>query len=286
MMNPLEWRVSLPLVVLLATLSVPLSASADIANFHEWTLVEDPPHPNLNSSVNSNSQVTLSAVGGPIPIGTDIGYQSVNGTDVVNSTVGWAFDPAFSFSVAVDFNLAFSNPSGGFSIGMGIGEDRNGSDSAGVILASQSGGFLTFGGGARVNDVTQPFLPVGLAGQTTGRFIVSYVATSGDVILGVSTNSDDVPEAFGTFNGIQNLWDNESLAVSFFARSDNGTFGWNSGTANAVFRDFHVITGAPFAVPEPSTFSIATLSLLWLGLAVRRRGTSNLHLRLLNPPVG
>jgi hypothetical protein len=246
---------------------------ADITNFHEWSLLQDPPHPNLNSSVNSSSQVTLNASAGPIPIGTDIGYQSVNGTDVANSTVGWAFDPAFSFSVAVDFNLAFGNPSGGFSIGMGIGEDRNGTDSAGLILASQSGGFLTFGGAARVNDVTQPFLPIGVAGQTTGRFIVSYLASSGDVILGVSTNGDDVPEAFGTFNGIQNLWDNESLVVSFFARGDNGTFAWNSGTANAVFTDFHVISGTPFAVPEPSVFSIATVGLL-LGVGVRRRGTT------------
>ena len=64
-----------------------------------------------------------------------------------------AFDPAFDFSVAVDFDLSFASASGGFSIGMGIGEDSDGTDSAGLILASLNGALLPFAGAARINDV-------------------------------------------------------------------------------------------------------------------------------------
>jgi len=268
-----EIRVGLLMVTLMAAMWIPVSASADITNFFEWTLVQDPPDPNLTSSVDSSSRVTLRATGGPIPLGRDIAYQTINGTDVANSTSGWAFNPAFDFSVAVDFDLSFSSPSGGFSIGFGIGEDSNGFDSAGVLLASQNGGFLTFAGGARADDTDLPIAPIGIPGQLNGRFIVTYDATSGDVIVGVSTDGDDTPEGFGTFGGLQNLWDDESLLVSFFARGDNGVFPWNSGTADAVFTDFHVISGSPFAIPEPSTFSLVGLVLMLLG-CVRRRSCS------------
>lgn len=265
-MRPYDLQIGLLLGTLMAGACLPVSACADIVNFNEWTLVEDPPHQNFTNSVDSSSQITLSAIAGPIPSGTDIGYQSVNGSDVANSISGWAFDPAFDFAVAVDFNLSFGSPTGGFSIGMGIGEDSDGTDSAGVILASLNGGFLTFVGAARANDVTQPPVPIGVAGQANGRFIVSYDAASGDVILGVSTNGDDTPEGIGTFDGIQDTWDDESLLVSFFARGDNGLVSWSSGTADAVFTNFHVTSGTPFAVPEPSTFYLAILSLLSLVL--------------------
>jgi len=257
-------------------ISLSASAHAGIIDLSQWTLVQDPAHPQLTSSIDSTTQITLKATGGPISNGTDIGYQSVNGYNVGSSTSGWAFDPGFNFSVALDFNLTFGTPMGGFTIGMGIGEDRDGTDSAGVVLTSQNGMLLSFLGAARVNDVTQTPILVSVPGQTTGRFIVSYDAATGNVTVGVSTNGDDLPEGSVVFNNIQNSWDNERLFVSFFARGDNGVFGWTSGTANAVFSDLHVISGAPTSiVPEPSTLLMLGLGAIVLIVHGRKRQTTS-----------
>lgn len=262
-------------------ISLSASAHAGIIDLSQWTLVQDPPHPKLTSSIDSSTQITLRATGGPIPSGTDIGYQSVNGFDVGSSTSGWAFDPGFSFSVALDFNLSFASPVGGFTIGMGIGEDRDGTDSAGVALTSQNGTLSPFFGAARVNDVTQAPVFTGVPGQATGRFIVSYDAATGDVAVGVSTNGDDLPEGSGVFSHIQNSWDNELLLVSFFARGDNGFFGWTSGTADAAFSNFHVISGVPTSlaptsvVPEPSTLLLLGSGAIAMFVRGRRRKTQS-----------
>ena len=257
-------------------ISFTASAHAGIIDLSQWTLVQDPPHPNLTSSIDSSTQITLRATGGPIPSGTDIGYQSVNGYNVASSTSGWAFDPGFNFSVALDFDLTFASPSGGFTIGMGIGEDRDGIDSAGVALTSWNGLLIPFFGAARVNDVTQSPVSVGVPGQATGRFIVSYDAATGNVAAGVSTNGDDVPEGSGVLSHIQNSWDNERLLVSFFARGDNGVFQWNSGTAEAVFSNFHVVSGAPTSVaPEPSTLLLFASGAIGLIVRGKRKQTQS-----------
>ncbi len=253
-------------------ISLSASAHAGIIDLSQWTLVQDPPHPKLTSSIDSNTQITLKATGGPIPSGTDIGYQSVNGYDVGSSTFGWAFDPGFSFSVGLDFSLTFASPRGGFAIGMGIGEDRDGTDSAGVVLTSRDGTLGPLVGAARVNDVTQVPIVLSLLGTATGRFIVSYDAATGNVTVGVSTNGDDLPEKSGVFNSIQNSWDNELLLVSFFARGDNGLSPWTSGTADAVFSNLHVISGTPTSiVPEPSTLLLFGLGAIGLIVHGRRR---------------
>jgi hypothetical protein len=265
----------------LTGLFLPALAVASITDFNTWDPVEDPYHENFTGSVDSASQITLRATAGPIPSGTDIGYQSVNGDAVADSTAGWAFDQSSDFSVSVDFSVFFEDPEGGFSLGMGIGVDRHGTDSAGILLASQNGGLLTFGGASRVNDAPHSLIGLGF-GQSTGRFLVSYEAASGDVVLGVSTDGDNTAEASGTFDGIQNLWDDQPLLVAVFARGDNGISNWSSGTAEVVFSNFNVIAGEPFeiaassTVPEPS--SIWTMFGVFLGMVgcvVRFRRRSN-----------
>ena len=63
-------------------ISISASAHAGIIDLSQWTLVQVPPHLQLTSTIDSNTQISLKAAGGPIPNGTDIGYQSVNGFDV------------------------------------------------------------------------------------------------------------------------------------------------------------------------------------------------------------
>ena len=222
---------------------------------------------------------------GPIASTTDIGYQSVNAADVASSTCGWAFDPGSDFSVAVDFDLTFGDPDGGFSIGFGIGEDSAGTDSAGVALLTNDGSPLPlifpiapFIGAARDNDSLSTLSPINLTGQLNGRFIVAYDESSGDVTVGVSTNGDDETEEDAILSGIQNSWDDDPLLVSFFARGGNGAASWQSGTADTIFSNFRVISGAPFAVgnscavPEPTSFAIILVNLLAvMGFCTYRR---------------
>jgi len=235
---------------------------AGIVDFNSWTLVQDPPHANFTSTVDSASQITLRATGGPIPAATDIGYQSVNGSTPAASTAGNAFDPAADFAVAVDYSLSFASPVGGLGIGFGIGEDIDGANSAGVALLTSSGSPIAFGGAARVNDVNQSPQLISVPATNTARLIASYQSATGNVTLGVSTNGDDTPEGTTTFNGIQNSWDGGLLLASFFLRSDNTLgSGWTAGTASAVFSNFHVISGTPVAVPEPATLMLAAAGL-------------------------
>jgi hypothetical protein len=204
-------------------------------------------------------------------VGTDIGYQTVNGNDVATSSQGWAFRQQSDFSIAIDYNLTFTNPSGGFSIGFGIGEDRDGANSAGVVLGSRSGILLGYAGAARINDVDQTPLDLGVSATGAGRFLVSYAADTGDITLGVSTDLDDIAEGTATFSGIQNSWNDKDLLVSFFARTEALGAQWFDGEADAVFSNFRVIEGQSFAVPEPSSLVLALLACLSIVLVVRQR---------------
>lgn len=233
------------------------TAAADITDFNSWTLVEDPAHSNFGSSVDSASQVTLTANGGPIPAGTDIGYQSINGLTPATSTQGYYFDHTSDFSVVVDFNMNFSNAVGVLAFGVGVGENEDGGNSAGATLVTNNGSPLVFGYASRTNDVNQAVGTIaGPTPQNSARMITTYDASSGDIVVGVSTNNDDIAEGSFTFAGLQNDWTDGNLMVSFFIRSDQffTLTPWESGSSETTVTNFRVLSGTPVsAVPEPQS---------------------------------
>ena len=244
--------------------------SQGITDFTNWTQVEDPPNGNLSGFANSSS-ATLIADGGPIPVGVDIGYQSVNGNTADLSTAGYIFSADEDFEIAIDFDLSFDNASGGLGIGIGIGEQGTGENSAGVGLLTASGIPLLFSGAARDDDSSLAS-PLGLPATNSGSFFVSYDQATGDVGFGVSsTKMAAAPDASGSFSGVDlDTWQGDDLLVSFFMRSQDipipVTPGWQGGTATGVFTNFRVLSGSPVSVPEPSggaiLASIAGISVL------------------------
>ena len=156
----------------------------------------------------------------PIPAGTDIGYQSVDGVDVAGSASGFYFSPLEDFHVAIDYDVTHDASVGFAGIGFGIGEDRDGMDSAGMGLAINNGAPTAFAGAARIGDVNQSPLLFGTAATTSGRMFVEYDSTSGDIAVGINTTPGAaVPTETQTFAGIQNSWDDEPLLASFFCEA-------------------------------------------------------------------
>lgn len=254
---------------------VSVSASAQISDLTNWTLLEDPPNALMNASVTPGA-ATLTAGNGVIASGTDIGYASVDGPDVANSTAGFYFDPDSDFRVAIDFDLSFASntpPIGGLAVGFGIGEDVAGADSAGITALTQSGplpigalGVASRDGDALADASVLSFTPI-----STGSLLIAYTASTGDITGGYSAiPGDGMAQVSGTLTAAQNLWDDQGLLVSFFLRSD-ATLGsaWSTGDATAVFSNFRVLEGEAITIPEPT--SALLLVTAGAGLLLRRR---------------
>lgn len=245
-------NLALCLVVGMAT-----QARAGFDDFNNWTLVEDPADPNMSANVDSAAAVTLNAIG-PVPNAVDIGYQSVDDDTVAASTAGYAFDPMQSFAIAVDYDLSFlGSPDGGIGIGFGIGEDADGTNSAGVALAFNDGAGLATAGVARVNDVDAAS-PIAIGAAADGSMHVSYDATTGDIVVGVGTVGDSTPSTSTTLDAadVSDLWQGDWLLASLFLRSDAvAGFGvpFTAGEAEAVFSDVRVTSGSAVFVPEPAS---------------------------------
>ena len=156
----------------------PSEAMGTITNFTSWTLTQDPAHALLGGLSTSDS-ATLTAGNGVIAAGPDVGFASVNGTTVSNSTSGSFFSSASDFSLAINYNLAAAFPFGfgtsAIFIGFGIGEDIAGVDSAGITLGAVNLGSstaLSLAATARVNDLTQPVGSVAGTASQSGTFLL------------------------------------------------------------------------------------------------------------------
>ncbi len=256
-------------------------AHAAITDLTTWTLVEDPPAQFLSASPTIlSSQVGMTAAAGPVPAGADIGYQSVDGGTVATSTGGWYFDASADFAVAIDYDMFFSTgPTGGLAIGFGIGTDGGGANSAGAGLVTGDGTSLAAAAAGRVGYVDQPASVLALAPSLAGSFHVAYAAATGNVTVGIGGVGAGTPAQQFTYAGIQDLWGEDDLLVSFFLRSTTvpNPFGgadlygpWAGGGEGSVtFSDFRVLDGSATQVPEP--MAVALLPLLAGGLLRRRR---------------
>lgn len=246
-------------------------AWAGISDLSGWTLVEDPPNA-LFSGTASAGSILLSALGGPIPAATDIGFQSVDGETPAASTTGHAFSPLMDFRIAIDFAISTVNPVGQLGIGFGIGEDGDGKNSAGAALLVNNGTpSILFGAAARVNDVNQTPAPIFVFGALAGSLFVDFDALSGNITLGASqTPGAATPSGSATFTGLQKDWSGGDLLASVFLRSDStGASAWQSGTAAVAFSNFRVLEGTASPVPAPATLALLALGALALRAAAR-----------------
>ena len=269
-LGPIRLKMNLRIVLLIAACcpAASLPSFGAIIDFTSWTVVTDPFDPNFSASATSSS-ANLLVSGGPIATATDIGFQSVNGATPAISTAGAFFNPANDFSIAIDYSLSFGpTPQGVLGLGFGIGEDSDGTNSAGIGLTTEDGNpFLTLAGAARINDVNQSPLPLSILSTLEGSLFVQYEASSGDVTVGAATiKGASTPGATATYTGIQNQWSEGDLLASFFIRSEGS--GWQSGTGEAVFENFRVLNGTVSSVPEPKHTAVALgfvgVAMIWI----------------------
>lgn len=261
------------LTAVLIALSASLSPAASIGDLADWTMIEDPAHPGMSASVDIFGVGVLTG-DGAVPSGTDIGYASVNGSDVASSTAGFYFDPSTSFSLAITFDFSAMSSIGAGGIGFGIGEDIDGTDSAGVGLAFINGVPALIATAGRVNDVDEPLSTFATMPVALGRFFVEYDSVTQDVILGVSNSPGSAtPLETKTLAGIGSQWDGEPLLASFFLRSQSAIIvpSLSSGQVEAQFSNLTVLSGTPISIPEPATSFLAISGALGV-LASRRLG--------------
>ncbi|MEM6507372.1 MAG: hypothetical protein AAF711_18200 [Planctomycetota bacterium] len=76
--------------------------------------------------------------------GFDIGYSSINANTINEATSGYYFSTAEDFTILIHFTLDLTSPAGLVGVGLGIGEDRAGTNSVGIGFAvGTSGSFGT-----------------------------------------------------------------------------------------------------------------------------------------------
>ncbi|MEM6334068.1 MAG: PEP-CTERM sorting domain-containing protein [Planctomycetota bacterium] len=249
-------------------------ASAQITDFNAWTLIQDPPDPDLAATIATDgSKATLTATA-PVARTTSIGLASINGQDVASSTQGFFFDPANSFKIAVDFDArtnAQNPPDTVFLFGFGVGEATDRDNSVTTVFTWERADFFpTFFSVvdlAMVDGRSQwgSFLS---ASPGQGSLFVQYDAESGDVFTGFASDVNATnPEIESAFPAIQNDWDEKRLIVSIYLHGGTGD-NTTGGGIEATFSNFRVLDGTPIAIPEPASLTLLAAA---AGLALTRR---------------
>jgi len=252
--------------------SVAAAAAAQLTDLSTWTLVEDPPNASFSVAAQSPTAITLAAADASpsaIPAGTDLGFQSVNAATVADATEGFAFAAHASFTVAIDYDAAFTDAATGLGWGFGIGEDINGENSAGTAVLTQAGLPADIplagpvGGAAVVDDQSfarflMPAVPA-TPDTLAGTLFAAYDADTRNITVGWGPPGAAAAASFATFPApqIADRWTGRDLLVSFFIRSDNVDLPflglvstpWTSGAASVTFSNLRVLAGDPCAAP-------------------------------------
>lgn len=275
------------LLTAVAACAITASATAAIDDFTTWDLYEDVSSPTAAqaAAMTGSAAPNLAQLNFTDDVdqdaGFDIGYSSVNANTVGGATSGYYFSAANDFSVSVDFAVTLTNPNGVVAIGLGVGEDRTGVNSAGIGFGMATFGLTgsAFRGAATNNDVATtrdlnaPVFAFVSGSTYSGTLNVAYDAATGDITVGAV---GDGSSSTTTFTKAADLtdWAGDDLLVSFFLRSDAVTSPlpigpWTGQSAEADFLNFTVSQGTATQVPEPT--SLALLALGGLAMVRRRR---------------
>lgn len=264
------------------------SAQASLSDLATWDFYRDAASatPVQTAAMTSSAAPNLAQLNFiddvDIPTAYDIGYSSIDTNTVSNATAGYAFSASQDFTIAMHFSLTLNNPGGFVGLGLGIGEDREGVNSAGIGFGAGTFTGITttsFAGAATNNDspvtksLSSAVSPTVTGSTYAGSLTVAYDATTGDITVGAAPQSVNAtplpPTGTATFTGSTDLadWAGDDLIVSFFLRSDAPSIftNWTGDSAEADFFDFTVVQGSPTLVPEP-----ASLAMLGFGLVCLR----------------
>lgn len=276
--------------------SAATSASATINDLTTWQFYydNDPGPGPLQDATTGSAAPNLAQLNFlndvDVPAGYDIGFSSINANTVAQATSGYYFSAAEDFSVSLDFSLTLADRNGMVALGLGVGEDRKGVNSAGIGMSQITAfgfdfanfqGAFTNNDNANIRSLANSVNPSGTAPTYAGTLSVAYDVDplTNEFTITVGATGLNTSSTTITSTGDLTAWAGDDLLVSFFLRSDSfvatgGPFPvtvppWTGTSAQASFSNL-TVTGSATQVPEPTSLALLALT----GLAVMRRRRS------------